>query len=185
MVELTAPLQVAGLGGLVAAHGIVGGFHTRPALIDASRSQEGLQYALTSLGVRTLLGVPAAELREHAVGLVDLFDPRAVELIDELHGAVSWRSAYGCSTQHCCKQETLLVVPRGRFSHRKALDQWLDVQPERTGQVEPLVIRPLAALQGAGPTAPFRQYRPVSQEVGLRPLVSRQRSSLTLGPVVE
>ena len=94
VVELTAPLRVAGLGGLVAAHGVVGGLHTRPALIDASRPQEGLQYALTPLGARALLGVPAAELRGHAVDLVDLFGARAVELVDQLQGAVGWRERF-------------------------------------------------------------------------------------------
>jgi AraC-like DNA-binding protein len=72
----------------------VGGLHTRPALIDASQPQEGLQYALTPLGARSLLGVPAAELRGHAVDLVDLFGPQAVELVNELRDAVGWRERF-------------------------------------------------------------------------------------------
>ena len=39
VIELGAPLRVGGLSGSVAAHGVVGGLHTRPALIDASRPQ--------------------------------------------------------------------------------------------------------------------------------------------------
>jgi len=94
VVELAAPLQVAGLGSVVAAHGVVGGLHTRPALIDASRAQEGLQYELTPLGARALLGVPAAELRELAVDLADVVGPGAVGLVDELHDAVGWRKRF-------------------------------------------------------------------------------------------
>ena len=94
VVELRAPLRVAGLGGLVAAHGVVGGLHTRPALIDASGPQEGLQYALTPLGAHALLGVPATELSGHAVDLADLLGPEAVALLDRLRGAPGWRERF-------------------------------------------------------------------------------------------
>jgi AraC-like DNA-binding protein len=94
VVELGAPLRVSGLGGSVAAHGVVGGLHTRPALIDASAPQEGLQYALTPRGAQVLLGVPAAELKEQAVDLVDLFGTPATQLVDELHAAVGWHERF-------------------------------------------------------------------------------------------
>ena len=39
VVELLAPLTVTGLDRPVSAHGVVGGLHTRPALIDATGPQ--------------------------------------------------------------------------------------------------------------------------------------------------
>ena len=96
VVELAAPLRVAGLGGgPVAAHAVVGGLHTRPALIDASRPQEGLQYALTPLGAGALLGLPAAEVCGLAVDLADLLGARAVQLVDELRAATGWPERFG------------------------------------------------------------------------------------------
>jgi AraC-like DNA-binding protein len=90
VVELVAPLRVGNLGSSVAAHAIAGGLHTRPALIDASQPQEGLQYGLTPLGAQALLGIPAAELREQAVDLVDLFGSSATQLVEGVAATASW-----------------------------------------------------------------------------------------------
>lgn len=90
VVELAGPLRISGLGSAVAAHGVVGGLHTSPALIDASVPQEGLQYALTPLGTQVLLGMPAVALSGHAVDLVDVVGPRAIRLLDGLLGTASW-----------------------------------------------------------------------------------------------
>ncbi|HEX2772255.1 MAG TPA: helix-turn-helix domain-containing protein [Micromonosporaceae bacterium] len=90
VVELIEPLRVGGVGGSVAAHGVVGGLHMRPALIDASRPQEGLQYGLTPYGALALLGVPAAELAGITVDLVDLFGAGAVDLVERLHDTPTW-----------------------------------------------------------------------------------------------
>lgn len=86
VVELTAPLRVS-LGGLVSAHGVVGGLHTSAALLDASRPQEGLQYDLTVPSARALLGVPASELSGVAVDLADLLGPQAATVLEQLHAA--------------------------------------------------------------------------------------------------
>jgi AraC-like DNA-binding protein len=90
VVELIEPLRVAGVGHSVAAHGIVGGLHVRPVLIDATRPQEGLQYGLTPAGARALLGVPAAELARITIDLVDLLGGGAVALVERLHLAPTW-----------------------------------------------------------------------------------------------
>lgn len=94
VVELAAPLRVS-LGGLVSAHGVVGGLHTSPALVDASRPQEGLQYDLTVRGARALLGVPASELSGMAVELTDLLGPQSHALLDQLHRAGSQQERFG------------------------------------------------------------------------------------------
>jgi AraC-like DNA-binding protein len=91
VVELAAPLRVSGLSGSVAAHGVVGGLHTTPALIDASLPQEGVQYALTPWGAQALLGLPAAELRGRTVDLEDLLGGAvAGDLVERLVDAADW-----------------------------------------------------------------------------------------------
>jgi AraC-like DNA-binding protein len=90
VVELTEPLQVDGVGPSLAAHGLVGGLHVSPALIQASRPQEGLQYALAPSGALALLGVPAAELAGRTVDLGDLFGAGAVDLVERLHATPTW-----------------------------------------------------------------------------------------------
>lgn len=94
VVELAGPLRVGGLGAPVAAYALAGGLHTSPALIDASRPQEGVQYALTPAGAQALLGLPAAELVGRVVDLVDLLGPRAVRLVDQLHGTARWSERF-------------------------------------------------------------------------------------------
>jgi AraC-like DNA-binding protein len=94
VVELAAPLRVAGLGDAVAAHGVVGGLHTRPALIDASRPQDGLQYALTPPAATALLGLPAGELVEQVVDLAAVLGPAADRLLDELATTTGWAARF-------------------------------------------------------------------------------------------
>jgi AraC-like DNA-binding protein len=94
VVELAAPLRVSHPGNGVAAHAVVGGLHTRPALIDATRPQEGLQYALTPLAASALLGLPAAELAERTVDLADVLGPGAARLVDDLAAAPGWAQRF-------------------------------------------------------------------------------------------
>lgn len=93
VVELAAPLRV-NLGGLVIAHGVVGGLHTSPALLDASGPQEGLQYDLTVRAARALLGVPASELSGIAVDLADLLGSQTHVLLDQLYRAGSQQERF-------------------------------------------------------------------------------------------
>lgn len=94
VVELLGPLSVAMAGGSVSAHGIVGGLHTAPALIDASRPQEGLQYGLTPLGTRVLLGVPAGELRGSVVDLTAVVGSSGLRLVDRLRATADWSERF-------------------------------------------------------------------------------------------
>ncbi|WP_413452604.1 helix-turn-helix domain-containing protein [Georgenia phoenicis] len=94
VVELLGPLTVRGLAETVRAHGVVGGLHTAPALIDASRPQEGVQYALSPLGARVLLGIPAGELRDRAVGLEGILGPDAARLVERMAATPSWPARF-------------------------------------------------------------------------------------------
>ena len=94
VVELLAPLTVTGLERPVSAHGVAGGLHTVPALIDASRPQDGLQYGLTPLGARILLGVPGGELRGRVVDLADVLGAPASRLVEQLQAVTGWAERF-------------------------------------------------------------------------------------------
>ncbi|MGY1811040.1 helix-turn-helix domain-containing protein [Blastococcus sp. SYSU D00669] len=94
VVELAAPLRVAGLGEDVAAHAVLGGLHTRPALIDATRPQDGLQYGLTPAAARALFGLPAAELGERVVDLAAVLGRAADRLVEQLAEAGTWAERF-------------------------------------------------------------------------------------------
>lgn len=94
VVELNGPMRVSGLAGSVRSHGVIGGLHTSPAIIDASRSQEGLQYALSPLGTAALLGVPAGAIGGLVVDLADIIGPTADQLVDGLAGSEDWGARF-------------------------------------------------------------------------------------------
>lgn len=73
---------------------MVGGLHTRPALIGHPGRQWGVQVSLTPLGARALLHAPAAALASWDVDLVDVVGPPAVELTERLRAAADWRGRF-------------------------------------------------------------------------------------------
>ncbi|MGY1712328.1 helix-turn-helix domain-containing protein [Geodermatophilus sp. SYSU D00758] len=74
---------------------VLGGLHTRPALIAHPGRQEGVQLGLTPLGARALLGTPAAELASVDVGLDDVLGRGpAAELLDRVRAARGWPARF-------------------------------------------------------------------------------------------
>ncbi|MEW9527742.1 helix-turn-helix domain-containing protein [Microbispora sp. NPDC049125] len=69
---------------------LVGGLHTRPAMIVHDGRQSGVQLALTPPGARALLGLPAGELAGLDVDGADLLGPLAHELRERLLLADGW-----------------------------------------------------------------------------------------------
>ncbi|SFL57059.1 AraC family transcriptional regulator [Geodermatophilus ruber] len=94
VVELAAPLRVTGQGTAVEAHAVVGGLCTRPAFIDATRPQDGLQYGLSPLAAPALLGLPALELAERTADLRDVLGPAADGLVEDLAAAPGWAQRF-------------------------------------------------------------------------------------------
>ena len=77
---------------------ILGGLHTRPALIAHPGRQEGLQLALGPLAARALLGVPAAELVAVDVGLDEVLGARGTaELLDRVRSAADWPARFAAA----------------------------------------------------------------------------------------
>ena len=69
---------------------LVGGLHTRPALIAHEGRQFGVQVSLTPLGSRALLGRPAAELAAVDCHLDEVLGPAARELTERFRSAACW-----------------------------------------------------------------------------------------------
>lgn len=86
-------LQQPGATGLDSYQALVGGMHTKPALIFHDGSQYGVQFDLTPRGARALFGVPAGELTGHVVPLSDLL-PGADELTERLAAAARWTDRF-------------------------------------------------------------------------------------------
>jgi AraC-like DNA-binding protein len=161
VVELLAPLRLSGPDGELAAHAVVGGLDTRPAMIDASVPQEGVQYALTPWGARAFFGVPAGELRGQALDLAVVLGPAAADLVEQLQQATSWTERFERVDQ--------------------ALQQRLGLIPRRAMVLPPEVIEAWRLLLGSGGRA---RVGLVAQEVGWgrRHLSERFRLATGLTP---
>jgi AraC-like DNA-binding protein len=73
---------------------LVGGLHTRPALIGRPARQTGIQLALTPLGARALLGLPAGALASVDCPLSDLLGSAARELTERARAAPDWAGRF-------------------------------------------------------------------------------------------
>ena len=69
---------------------LVGGLHTRPALITHQGCQSGIQLALNPLGARAILGVPAAELASIDVHGHEVLGGFAVLVQEQLREVATW-----------------------------------------------------------------------------------------------
>jgi AraC-like DNA-binding protein len=73
---------------------LVGGLHTSPAVVVHDGAQSGIQLALSPLGARALLGMPAGELASIDLHAVDVLGPLARELHERLVAAPDWPSRF-------------------------------------------------------------------------------------------
>lgn len=73
---------------------LVGGLHTKPAVIAHDGNQYGVQLELTPAGARSLLGLPAAALRGAVIGLEELLGSDAFELAERMAAAPAWSDRF-------------------------------------------------------------------------------------------
>jgi AraC-like DNA-binding protein len=73
---------------------LLGGLHTRPALIAHEGAQSGIQVALRPLGTRVLLGLPAGELAGLDVPAEAMLGSVCAELRARVLAAPSWRERF-------------------------------------------------------------------------------------------
>lgn len=91
---------------------LLGGLHTRPALIAYSGRQEGIQLSLTPLGARALLGLPAAELVSVDIGLPDVLGrATSAELLDRVRAAAGWEERFAVVADVLLRRLRPDVVP--------------------------------------------------------------------------
>ncbi|WP_369135769.1 helix-turn-helix domain-containing protein [Modestobacter sp. I12A-02662] len=69
---------------------LLGGLHTTPALISHPGRQAGVQLALTPLGARRLLGLPAGELAALDCPPADVLGRAGAELTERFRAARTW-----------------------------------------------------------------------------------------------
>lgn len=69
---------------------LVGGLHSAPALIRHDGRQAGIQIAISPLGARALLGLPAGELANADLPAADLLGSFAEEVRERLMAADGW-----------------------------------------------------------------------------------------------
>jgi AraC-like DNA-binding protein len=73
---------------------LLGGLHTAPALVTHDGWQSGIQLALTPLGARALLGMPAAELASIDVEAADVLGRLAGEVRERVVAAPGWAGRF-------------------------------------------------------------------------------------------
>jgi AraC-like DNA-binding protein len=69
---------------------LVGGLHTTPAIVTHEGRQSGIQVALSPLGARALLGLPAGELASTDVHAEDVLGASAGRLRERVLAAPGW-----------------------------------------------------------------------------------------------
>jgi AraC-like DNA-binding protein len=147
---------------------LVGGLHTRPALITHGGSQSGVQLSLSPLGARAVLGVPAGELAGQDLHASAVLGPFADQVQDRLQSARSWSQRFAVLDQ-------LLVA---RLERRPGPGPG---RPGAAGRLRPEVVR---AWQQILASAGRVGVRDLAAEVGCSPrhLGELFRSEIGLAP---
>lgn len=73
---------------------LIGGLHTSPALITHDGSQSGIQLAVSPLGARALLGMPASEIAGIDLHGADVFGRLADQVHDRVAALGSWPARF-------------------------------------------------------------------------------------------
>ena len=98
ILTLDEPLSMAAHPDPFAAPGdyvtLLGGLHLTPALIDVPGRQSGIQVAISPLGARVLLGLPAGELAGIDVHADDVLGADVREVHDRLREAPGWAARF-------------------------------------------------------------------------------------------
>jgi AraC-like DNA-binding protein len=90
---------------------LVGGLHTAPALITHPGRQSGIQLAVSPLGARALLGLPAGELAGIDVEGSDVLGPLTDRIAERLQAAGDWPARFAVLDQMLTPR--LAVGPAG------------------------------------------------------------------------
>ena len=167
----TAPTADAWAAGVLDTQWVtVGGLHTRAAMVEQPGSWAGVQLALHPVGVRALLGVPAADLPTGSWDARDLLGPEVDRVVDELHTAHDWRDRYAVVTTFLLRRarhvrrahEPVAPAPEVREAWRlltRRRDLAVDDVARAVGYSRRRLTQLVSAEVGHGPTTVQRRAR--------------------------
>jgi AraC-like DNA-binding protein len=92
---------------------LLGGLHTAPALVTHDGRQSGIQLALTPLGARALLGMPAAELAGIDVEAADVLGRLAGEVRERVLSAPDWAGRFAVLEEFLAGRVRAAQAPGG------------------------------------------------------------------------
>jgi AraC-like DNA-binding protein len=141
---------------------LLGGLHTAPALITHHGWQSGIQLALTPLGARALLGLPAAELAGIDVEAADVLGQLAREVRERVLAAPDWASRFAVLEEFLAGRLRAAPAP-GRPAPRPEVSYAWDRLRQSHGAVS---VADLAAETGWSARHLGEQFR---AETGLSP----------------
>ncbi|PYC78888.1 AraC family transcriptional regulator [Streptomyces tateyamensis] len=133
---------------------LLGGLHTTPALITHQGRQSGVQVALSPLGARTLLGLPAGELAGADHPAEAVLGGWVVEGQDRLRAAADWPARF------------------------RAVDQWLLARAGAVAAPPPEVVHAWRLLLAQGGTAGVAE---LADQVGWSPRHLSERFGTEIG----
>lgn len=90
---------------------LLGGLHTAPALITHDGRQSGVQIALSPLGARAVLGIPAGELAETDVAADDVLGRDIVNAHEQLRAAEDWPQRFAVVDDWLAKRAAKSEAP--------------------------------------------------------------------------
>jgi AraC-like DNA-binding protein len=141
---------------------LLGGLHTAPALITHHGWQSGIQLALTPLGARALLGLPAAELAGIDVEADDVLGRLAREVRERVLAAPDWAGRFAVLEEFLARRVQAAQAP-GRLVPRPEVSYAWDRLRRSHGTVS---VADLAAETGWSARHLGEQFR---AETGLSP----------------
>ncbi len=121
IVTLDEPLEIAAHPDPATPAGrydtLLGGLHTTPATIVHDGRQSGIQIALSPLGARTLLGLPAGELANLDVTASDVLGPFVDTLRDRVRSVSTWSERFRIVDEMLGARLDRLVLPAPEVVH--------------------------------------------------------------------
>lgn len=141
---------------------LLGGLHTAPALVTHDGSQSGIQLALTPLGARALLGMPAAELASIDVEAGDVLGRLAAQVRERILAAPDWGSRFAVLEEFLTVRLAAAQAPGGLVTRPEVRYAW-DRLRQSHGAVS---VADLAAETGWSARHLGEQFR---AETGLSP----------------
>lgn len=96
---------------------LIGGLHTRPAVVAHDGELFGIQLHVTPAGARALLGVPARELGGIVVRLDDVIGRAAPELLEALGETATWPERFALVDRFLTARAGRLAPARPELEH--------------------------------------------------------------------